>query len=107
MNLAKISMTLRGGSSITSFGNLSTSHPFYFLIIFSFRSKSFEKAFRLAIDLNDKDLFLLLQKCAKACNLGELMIEAKRRADEIFTKEEEDECESHREFFLNKLKDSF
>ncbi len=62
------------------------------------RNKSFEKAFRLAIDLNDKDLFLLLQKCAKACNLEDLKNEAKRKADEIFAKEEEEECESHREY---------
>lgn len=34
----------------------------------NFRNKSFEKAFRLAIDLNDKDVFVLLHKCAKVCN---------------------------------------
>lgn len=70
---------------------------FHYLI----RSKSFEKAFRLAIDLNDKDLFILLQKCAKACNFQELELESKKRADEIYTQEE---CESHRKLTLNLIR---
>lgn len=72
------------------------------LILKNFRYKSFEKAFSLAIDINDADLFMILFKCAKAHGLDEMAEESMKKADEIYAKEEN---ESHRKFlskdFLN------
>lgn len=60
------------------------------------RYKSFEKAFSLAIDINDADLFMILFKCAKAHGIEEMAEESLKKADEIYAKEEND---SHREFY--------
>lgn len=60
---------------------------------FFLRYKSFEKAFSLAIDINDADLFMILFKCAKAHDLDEMAEESLKKADEIYAKEED---ESHR-----------
>lgn len=60
---------------------------------FDFRHKSFEKAFSLAIDINDADLFMILFKCAKAHGFDEMAEESIKKADEIYAKEED---ESHR-----------
>lgn len=62
--------------------------PFY-------RHKSFKKAYRLAIDINDKDLFIILSKCSKAYGQVEIANEAIKCAEQIFEKEEE-EYDSHR-----------
>lgn len=59
----------------------------------TFRYKSFEKAFSLAIDINDADLFMVLYKCTKAHGLTEISEESMKKADEIYAEEEE----SHRE----------
>lgn len=60
-----------------------------------FRYKSFEKAFSLAIDINDADLFMILFKCAKAHGQDEMAEESMKKADEIYAKEED---ESHRKY---------
>lgn len=57
------------------------------------RYKSFEKAFSLAIDMNDADLFMILFKCAKAHGHDEIAEESMKKADEIYAEEED---ESHR-----------
>lgn len=62
-------------------------------MIVSFRYKSFEKAFSLAIDINDADLFMILFKRAKAHGLEDMAEESMKKADEIYAKEED---ESHR-----------
>lgn len=70
---------------------------------FNYRYKSFEKAFSLAIDINDADLFMILFKCAKAHGQDEMAEESMKKADEIYAKEED---ESHRKFphFFPKFK---
>jgi tetratricopeptide (TPR) repeat protein len=59
---------------------------FHYLI----RYKQFGKAFCLAIDINDADLFMILHKCAKACGQSEVASEAFRKAEEIYANEEND-----------------
>lgn len=50
------------------------------------RFKSYEKAFNLAIDIDDEDLFMDLHNCAKAdCNL-DLAQDAFRKAEEILAR---------------------
>jgi hypothetical protein len=66
-----------------------TRRFFHYLI----RYKSFEKAFSLAIDINDADLFMILFKCSKAHKLNEIAEESIKKANEIYAKEEND---SHR-----------
>lgn len=60
-----------------------------------FRYKSYEKAYSLAIDINDADLFVVLYKCSKAHGLNEIAEESIKKADEIYAEEEDD---SHREY---------
>jgi hypothetical protein len=67
--------------------------PFLELALF-FRYKSFEKAFSLAIDINDADLFMNLHRIVKVHGLSEMAEEALRKSDEIHQMEEN---ESHRE----------
>lgn len=64
------------------------------------RFKSFEKAFSLAIDINDADLFMILYKVAKMHGYDEMAEESSKKAEEIYVKEEND---SHRKinFFVN------
>lgn len=57
------------------------------------RNKSFTKAFSLAIDINDADLFMILHKCAKSLGDNDLANEAFKKVEEIYAKEED---ESHR-----------
>lgn len=66
-----------------------TRRFFHYLI----RYKSFEKAFSLAIDINDADLFMILHKCAKAHGQIDMANESFKKAEEIYAKEEID---SHR-----------
>jgi hypothetical protein len=68
-----------------------TRRFFHYLI----RYKSFEKAFSLAIDINDADLFMILHKCTKAHGCEDMSNEAFKKAEEIYAKEEN---ESHRKF---------
>jgi WD repeat-containing and planar cell polarity effector protein len=58
---------------------------FFFYLL---RNQSFEKAFSLAIDINDVDLFLLLHQEAKVCELFELSNEALVKAREIYNIED-------------------
>lgn len=58
---------------------------FHYLI----RYKEFSKAFCLAIDINDADLFMILHKCAKAYDELEIANESFRKAEEIYAKEED------------------
>ncbi|CAO1398737.1 unnamed protein product [Diamesa hyperborea] len=52
--------------------------------------KSFEKAFSLAIDINDADLFMILYKVAKMHGYDEMAEESSKKAEEIYVKEEND-----------------
>ncbi|XP_037033814.1 WD repeat-containing and planar cell polarity effector protein fritz [Bradysia coprophila] len=52
------------------------------------RFKSYEKAFSLAIDINDEDLFMDLYNCAKINGNKELASDAFRKAEEILTRPE-------------------
>ncbi|KAL7034656.1 hypothetical protein ACKWTF_008043 [Chironomus riparius] len=63
-----------------------TRRFFHYLI----RNKSFEKAFSLAIDINDADLFMILHKCAKSLGVSDLANEAFKKVEEIYAKEEID-----------------
>lgn len=53
----------------------------YFLNLL--RYKSYEKAFSLAIDINDEDLFMDLYNCAKSNGILDLAMDAYRKAEEI------------------------
>jgi WD repeat-containing and planar cell polarity effector protein len=59
-------------------------------LLFLHRNQSFEKAFSLAIDINDVDLFLLLHQEAKLSDLYELSNEALIKAREIYNIEDPD-----------------
>lgn len=48
--------------------------------------KSYEKAFNLAIDIDDEDLFMDLHNCAKADNQEDLAEDAFRKAEEILSR---------------------
>lgn len=61
------------------------------------RFKSYEKAFSLAIDINDEDLFMDLYNCAKINGNKELASDAFRKAEEILTRPES--ANSFREYF--------
>lgn len=50
------------------------------------------------IDINDADLFMIMHKTTKSYDLHEFAEESLKRADEIYTKEEEDN--SHRKFLI-------
>ncbi|KAJ6646803.1 WD repeat-containing and planar cell polarity effector protein fritz [Pseudolycoriella hygida] len=52
------------------------------------RFKSYEKAFSLAIDINDEDLFMDLYNCAKLNGNVDLAGDAFRKAEEILTRPE-------------------
>lgn len=52
------------------------------------RFKSYEKAFSLAIDINDEDLFMDLYNCAKINGNKDLAGDAYRKAEEILTRPE-------------------
>lgn len=70
----------------------------------SFRNKSFEKAFSLAIDINDADLFMILHKCAKALGDSDLANESLKKVEEIYAKEEDD---SHRKITVLSIADFY
>lgn len=50
------------------------------------RHKSFEKAFTLAIDIDDEDLFMDLSNCAKENGCIELANDSFKKAESIFTR---------------------
>lgn len=50
------------------------------------RYKSYEKAFSLAIDINDEDLFMDLHNCAKSDGILDLAVDAFKKAQEILTR---------------------
>lgn len=50
------------------------------------RNKSFEKAFTLAIDIDDEDLFMDLSNCAKENGFIELANDSFQKAEHIFTR---------------------
>lgn len=56
---------------------------FFFSFCYCYRFRSFEKAFSLAIDINDEDLFMDLHNCAKAEGQSELATDALNKAKEI------------------------
>lgn len=77
-------------STLNHFSRIAVQLP---LNISTCRYKSFEKAYSLAIDINDADLFMILHKCSKAHGLLEIAEESMKKADEIYAAEED---ESHR-----------
>lgn len=50
------------------------------------RHKSFEKAFTLAIDIDDEDLFMDLSNCAKENGCIELANDSFKKAESIFNR---------------------
>lgn len=62
------------------------------------RHKSFEKAFTLAIDIDDEDLFMDLSNCAKENGLIDLSKDSFQKAEQIFTRS--DSRQSLGELFL-------
>lgn len=52
------------------------------------RYKSYEKAFNLAIDINDEDLFMDLYNCAKADGEFDLATDSYQKAEELLTRSE-------------------
>lgn len=50
------------------------------------RHRSFEKAFTLAIDIDDEDLFMDLTNCAKENGCIELAHDSYQKAEQIFTR---------------------
>lgn len=50
------------------------------------RHQSFEKAFTLAIDIDDEDLFMDLSNCAKENGFIELANDSFQKAEQIFTR---------------------
>lgn len=68
------------------------TRKFFFYLM---RYKSYEKAFNLAIDIDDVDLFMDLYNCAKADGQVDLAQDAYRKAEEILARPES--CQSSRE----------
>lgn len=62
------------------------------------RYKSYEKAFILAIDIDDEDLFMDLTNCAKEDGFSELAHHAYQKAEEILARS--DSIQSSREYFI-------
>lgn len=50
------------------------------------RNNSYEKAFTLAIDIDDEDLFMDLSNCAKENKLVDLAQDSYKKAEQIFTR---------------------
>lgn len=67
-----------------------TRRFFHYMI----RYESFEKAFSLAIDINDADLFMDLYRVAKSKGINDLADDALKKAEEIYKQIEEDEAAS-------------
>lgn len=63
------------------------------------RYKSYEKAFNLAIDIKDEDLFMDLSNCAKADGQSDLAEDAFRKAEEILARS--DSPQSSRNYWFS------
>ena len=61
------------------------------------RNQLFEKAFRLAIDLNDHDLFMDIHFYAVAMKNSELANAAREKAEQILSRS--NSCNSSRKYF--------
>lgn len=68
-----------------------TRRFFHYMI----RYESFEKAFSLAIDINDADLFMDLYRVTRSKGITDLAQDAVKKAEEIYKQIEEDEANSN------------
>ena len=79
--------------------NIKRQNCFYF-----YRYRLFEKAFRLAIDLNDHDLFMDIHFYALALNDTEMANAAKEKAGQILSRS--NSCGSSRKYHQSNISDS-
>lgn len=66
------------------------------------RNKSFEKAFTLAIDIDDEDLFMDLSNCAKENGCVELSNDSFQKAEQIFTRSDSRQSLGKYKYIQNK-----